>query len=75
MLARIHVPESWLNRLGTDKTAQVVVNGTSYSGKVLAVGLEPAKGDSSASSYPVDVQFELKDQLLRAGQQASVIIE
>ena len=75
MLARIHVPETWLDKLGKDKPAEVVVNGTSYTGKVLAVGLEPAKSESSDSSFPVDIQFDLKDQMLRAGQQATVVIQ
>jgi multidrug efflux system membrane fusion protein len=75
MLARIYVPENWLAKLGKDKPAEVVVNGITYNGKVLAVGLEPAKSESNNSSYPVDIQFEHKDQVLRAGQQANVILQ
>jgi len=75
MLARVLVAESWLQRLVKGKAANVIVGSANYPGKVSAVGLEPVTGSSAKSDYPVDIEFEVKDHLLRAGQQVKVVIE
>ena len=75
MLARIQVPEQWLDRLKKGKRAEVILDSTKYLGKVLAVGMDPVSGNSGKTSYPVDIEFDIQNKLLRSGQQAKVIIE
>jgi len=75
MLARIQVPEPWLGRLKKGKEAEVVLNSEKFPGKVLAIGMEPVSANSGKTSYPVDIEFHTQNKLLRAGQQARVIIE
>ena len=70
MIARMHLPSPQIDNLKTGQTVTVSVAGTSYTGKIKTLGLEPIK-TKEGSVYPVDVVFPNK-QPLRAGSPALV---
>jgi len=70
MIARMHLPSPQIDNLKTGQTVTVSVAGTSYTGKIKTLGLEPIQTKEGAV-YPVDVLFPNK-QPLRAGAQAMV---
>ena len=70
MIARMHLPSPQIDNLKTGQTVTVSVAGTSYTGKIKTLGLEPIQTKEGAV-YPVDVVFHNR-QPLRAGTQALV---
>lgn len=74
MLARIWVGEATLPVLRIGNPATVRVNNQEFSATVRALGLEPEPSSTAAVRYPIDVEFAVGDKVLRAGQQATVIL-
>lgn len=70
MIARIYLPAAQIDDLKTGQTVTVTVAGTSYTGKIKTLGLEPVD-TKSGTVYTVDVVFRNK-QTLRAGAPAVV---
>jgi len=71
MIARFNIAEDMLTLIRKNKQASVVVDGETYHGKIISIGLELATGDVSSSGYPVEVEFSV-ERLLRAGRTAKV---
>lgn len=72
MLARLAVPPAVLDRLETGQAARVTVNGSSYTGRIARLGMEPLEG--SANRYAVEVIFDAGQDRLRAGGEATVTL-
>lgn len=72
MLARFHLDAASVAAFVPGKEVALRVEERSYTGKVYRQGLEPMT-DSDSALYAVDVLFET-DQLLRAGQRATVAL-
>ena len=70
MIARMRLPSPQIDNLKTGQTVTVSVAGTSYTGRIKTLGLEPIQTKEGAV-YPVDVVFTIK-QPLRAGLPALV---
>jgi HlyD family secretion protein len=70
MIARMQLPSPQIDNLKTGQTVTVSVAGTSYTGKIKTLGLEPIQ-TKEGSVYPVDVLFPNK-RPLRAGMPAVV---
>jgi RND family efflux transporter MFP subunit len=68
MIARAHLPYTQMDKLTAGQTLSVSVDGTSYTGKIRTLGLEPVKINEEWV-YPVDVAFPSNDTL-RAGAPA-----
>jgi len=68
MLARFLVSESKLAKLSLNQMVEIFVAGKVYKGKIHRIGLEQEK----SNNYAVDIIFDFKDSLLRAGQKAKV---
>jgi RND family efflux transporter MFP subunit len=75
MLARLSVSEQQLGRIKIGQKAVVILGDRRFPGEVKAIGFEPEKGKSDTSLYPVDVEFELKGQVLRAGMHVKVELQ
>ena len=73
MKARIQAPASAINRFTQGKTLSVQVGEHEFVGEISMVGIEPVSKDSGIF-YDVDISFPTKDEFLRAGQAASVIM-
>jgi RND family efflux transporter MFP subunit len=69
-LARARVPGTVLETLKVGQPASVAVGGRSYTGRVAALGLEPADGKSG--EYEVTVSFAARDARLHGGQGARI---
>lgn len=73
MRARIIVTESGLNAISMGQNASVHVGSNQFTGKIVAIGFELAKGkDGVMTGYPVDIEFTTNGQVLRAGLSAKV---
>lgn len=72
MLARMAVDEAVLAGLKTGQHATVTVNGTAYDGAIKAIGFEPVATGSGKAVFHVDVLFDTKGVLMRAGQSARI---
>lgn len=70
MIARMHLSPAQISKLATGQALSVSVGGTSYTGKIKMLGLEPVN-TKEVQGYPVDVVFPSKE-LLRAGATALV---
>lgn len=70
MLARFYVAIDKANKFLLKKSVKVYVLGREYAGTILKIALEPDK--LNLDLYAVDVVFDLKDKLLRAGQKVTV---
>lgn len=70
MLARFYVTADKINNLVINQGAKVNVAGQSRQGKIFNIALEPDKLKSEF--YAVDVIFDSKEKLLRAGQKAKI---
>lgn len=70
MIARMQLPSPQIDNLKTGQTVTVSVAGTSYTGKIKTLGLDPVQ-TKDGTAYPVDVLFAIK-QPLRAGAPAMV---
>jgi multidrug efflux system membrane fusion protein len=68
MLARFYTSAEKLNNFALNQIVKVSIAGNSYQGKISTVALEPIK----LNGYAIDVIFEAKDILLRAGQTAKI---
>ena len=69
MLARFYAPNTKVNELVLNQGVKVNVDGESLQGKVLNIALEI---EPSQLGYAVDVIFDSKGKVLRAGQKATV---
>lgn len=70
MLARFYVTLEKVNNFVINQGAKVSVAGEIYQGKVINIALESDK--LKTGYYAVDVVFDSKDSVLRAGQKATV---
>ena len=70
MLARFYATTDKVNSLVINQGVKVKVAGQSYQGKVFNIALEPDK--LKADHYAVDVIFDSKEKVLRAGQKVTV---
>lgn len=68
MLARFYVTDIKLNSLVLNQVVTISIYKKDYLGKIVRLALEP----DAMKGYAVDVIFDLKDILLRAGQKAKV---
>lgn len=68
MLARFYVTENKLNDLTLSQGAEVIIAGNKYKGEIYRISLEQEK----SNAYAVDIIFDAKDVLLRAGQKTKV---
>jgi RND family efflux transporter MFP subunit len=66
MLARFYATTDKVNSLVVNQGVKVKVAGETFQGKILNLALEPDK--LKADRYAVDVIFDSKDKVLRAGQ-------
>ena len=69
MLARFYASVDKVNNLVANQGVGVSIAGKTHQGKILRIALEPSK---SKSGYAVDVVFDSKDKILRAGQKVVV---
>lgn len=69
MLARFYAPNAKVNEFSIGQDVKVNVTGEIYQGKVLNIALEL---EPSQLGYAVDVIFDSKDKVLRAGQNAII---
>lgn len=72
MIARGLIEQDDLNGDIHGKSATVIVDGKTYPGKVLQVGLEPVKSQKSGTFYAIEVEFTTGQRTLRAGQEAKI---
>lgn len=70
MLARFYAITDKANELVINQGVNINVAGHIYQGKIFNIALEPAK--LKPGYYAVDVIFDSKDTLLRAGQKVTV---
>ncbi len=70
MLSRFYTSINIINNLMVNQGGAVKVAGNSYQGKIINIELEQDK--LKAGKYAVDVIFDSKDKVLRAGQKAVV---
>jgi RND family efflux transporter MFP subunit len=70
MLARFYASTSLVNTLLANQAIQVNIAGNNFQGKVFSIGLEPNK--LKPGYYAVDVIFDSKEIVLRAGQRATI---
>jgi multidrug efflux system membrane fusion protein len=70
MVAGFQVSGGQLGRFKNGNKATVSVGGDQYSGEVSAVGFEPVS--QSGNKYLINVRFNTKGKLLRAGRAAKV---
>lgn len=70
MVARFFAAMATVNKLVAGQGVSVSVEGTNYQGTILNLALEPDV--SKQGQYAVDVIFDSKNKLLRAGQNAQV---
>lgn len=72
MLAKFYITDDKLHKLVINQGVTVDVLGQEYQGKILNIALEPDK--IKTDFYAVDVIFDTKDKVLRAGQKTIVNI-
>ncbi|WP_455211534.1 efflux RND transporter periplasmic adaptor subunit [Kaarinaea lacus] len=70
MITSFQVTGGQLGRFKNGKKATVSVGGNQYAGEVSAVGFEPVS--KSGNKYLINVRFNTKGRLLRAGRAAKV---
>ncbi len=68
MQARLLVNESELSHYSPGQAAKVTVTGETFTGKISMISLEPLQ----SGKYAVDVVFDSRDRILRAGQKAQI---
>lgn len=74
MIATGLISQQDLNGDMQGQSATVLIDGLTYEGKVKHVGLEPAKQDAQGTLYEIEVEFDSGQRILRAGQQAKIIL-
>ena len=72
MLARFYVTIDKVNNMNVNQGVEIIVAGQKFQGKIANIALEP--NQSKLDQYAIDVIFDSKDSLLRAGQKAKVIL-
>lgn len=72
MLARFYAIADKVNNFVVNQGVKVNISGRQYQGKIFNIALEPDK--LKPDHYAVDVIFDTKDKLLRAGQKANVTL-
>ncbi|MCG6970436.1 MAG: efflux RND transporter periplasmic adaptor subunit [Gammaproteobacteria bacterium] len=72
MVAGFQVSGGQLGKFKMGEKATVAVGGNQYKGEVSAVGFEPVA--KSGNRYLINVRFDTKSRLLRAGRSAKVIV-
>ena len=68
MQARLLINESELSHYSPGQAAKVTVMGKTFTGKISMISLEPLE----SGKYAVDVIFDSRDRILRAGQKAQI---
>lgn len=72
MVARILVSPQDITRFQIGQAATVKIDNKNFSAKIHQVGFEPVMSNGDAH-YEVDVLFNTENQVLRAGQKATVV--
>jgi len=72
MLARAYVSEAQLTQFKLGQAAKVLLDGAKINGTIKAIGFEPARDSKNDSQYPVDIEFNTDNRVLRAGQHVKV---
>ena len=72
MLARIFVTTDKLNRIAIKQPAKINVAGQTFQGNVVNIALEA--DTKKQDYYAVDIIFDTKEVILRAGQKATVTL-
>ena len=70
MLARFYITTDKVNNLVVNQGVKVNIAGHVFSGKIFTIALEPEQLKSGV--YAVDVVFDSKNKVLRAGQKVKV---
>ncbi len=70
MIARFYASADKVNNFVHHQGVKVKVSGYDFQGKIFNIALEPEK--SKADHYAIDVIFDSKDKVLRAGQKVVV---
>ncbi|MDH5369301.1 MAG: efflux RND transporter periplasmic adaptor subunit [Gammaproteobacteria bacterium] len=70
MLARFYTTAEKVNRFIINKSVTVNVADQGYQGKIFKIALEPS--EQKPGNYVVDVIFDPKDSVLRAGQKVTL---
>lgn len=70
MVARFYATADKVNSFINNQGVKVRVAGNDYEGKILNIALEPEK--SKSGQYAIDIIFDSKNKVLRAGQNAKV---
>ena len=72
MIARLTVSLGEANKLTPGQSLPVIISGKKYPGKVKMVGYEPASAKDK--HYPVAIEVNIGERVLRAGQGAKVVL-
>jgi len=72
MIARLTVSLGVANTLKPGKSLAVIIGGRRYSGKVKMIGFEPVS--EKKRRYPLTVEVNTGERVLRAGQTAKVVL-
>jgi RND family efflux transporter MFP subunit len=75
MRARIWVKQDVLHKIQMKQSAKVYVDDKTFDGRIVAIGFEPAAGGVNPGAYPVDIEFNTAQQVLRAGLRVKVEIQ
>lgn len=70
MLARFYASVDKVSQLVINQGVKINLTGKIYQGKIINIALEPEK--SKSNFYAVDIIFDSKEDLLRAGQNVKV---
>jgi len=70
MIARFYATADKVNSLVNHQGVKVKISGDDFQGKIFNIALEPEQ--SKAGYYAVDVIFDSKDKVLRAGQKVII---
>ncbi len=63
------VTSVYASKLATGQAVTMTINGKTYNGILLSIGYEPVEG---TDTYPVVISFNAGDDLMRAGQTATI---
>jgi len=71
-IARALVSLSALNKLTIGSKSQVSVGNKSYGGKIASIAYEPETNSKGEKRYEVQIEFDSRGKLIRAGETARV---
>ena len=75
MLAQLMVPEEELGKMQKGKSVKITVAENVFTGQIQSVSLEPLSDKKVTKKYPVNVEFDVDNNVLRSGLSAKVSIE